>query len=135
MKRIFTVMAVAALMAALLVFMAVPAFADKDVNYQGHQTSDLSGDCTTGCTLDFTSSGKEGNVESGPGHTKDTSFRDDSAIGTPDTFVSQDSTSSGHTEGGGGKRDTTLIVPGDDTPVTRETNCVGSDDGSGAPGC
>jgi hypothetical protein len=142
MKRIITVLAAMAIMAAMLAASAGPAFADKGApkgTGAGHSTNDESGDCETGCTGVYTASGKDGNTEGGPGHTKTTTFRDYSAYPfSPNTHLSQDTTSSGHTERGGGKMDYTFHAPGDflfsnSKGITDEKTCVGSDDGSGAP--
>jgi len=122
---------------------AIPAFADKGAlkgTGAGHTSTDFSGDCKTfqsSCTIDRTSSGKEGNLEGGPGHTTDQSFINPEAIQTPATLLSEETTSSGHTADGGGRRTSEFIVPGDfkspDDFIVDE-NCVGSDSGEGAPG-
>ena len=134
MRRILLVLSVAALMAAMVLAMAVPAFADPEV--QGHITDNLEG-CETlldPCTITHTSAGKEGNVVGGPGNFKNEVFTDPSARGTTDPIFGGSSSSSGHTEDGGGRRTTEGNIPGDFRDITFETNCVGSDGGSGAPG-
>src|SRR5215207_644421 len=138
MKRLLMVLSWAAIMAAVMLASAMPAFADKG-GVKGHQTTDLSGDCVTfktSCTIDRTSSGKEGNLEGGPGHATDQSFINPGALGTSDTLLSEETTSSGHTADGGGRRTFEFNGPGDfltnpDSPMTSEETCVGS----GAPGC
>src|SRR5829696_2754235 len=134
MRRILLVLSVAALMAAMVLAMAIPAFADPEV--QGHITDNLEG-CETlldPCTITHTSAGKEGNLMGGPGYYNNEIFTDPNALGTTDPVFRSSSETSGHTEDGGGRRTTEGILPGDFRNITFDENCVGSDGGLGAPG-
>ena len=120
MQRTISVIAAAALTAAMLVAVAAPAFADKG-GVKGHTTdTGWTGDCETGCTRLTTTSGKEGNGIGGPGHTKSTETRTDSTSGYSDS-----TTTSGHTEGGGGRSNYESIDTGSG-PEPYDITCRGS---------
>src|SRR5215212_1245467 len=135
MRRILLVLTAAALLATMVLATAVPAFADPEV--QGHYTQDY--DCGSSlsdpCYITQTSAGKTGNVDFGPGNFKNEVFTDPSALGTTDPVFGGSSSSSGHTADGGGRRTTEFALPGDFRNITFDQTCVGTDDGSGAPGC
>ena len=105
MKRMLLVLAVAALTGVMLFGLATPAFADKG-GVRGHRTFEQSGTCdgTGTCSNTFSRSGRTGNNAGGPGRSAGTNTVDSTALGTDDTFVTVDETSSGRNHAGGGGR-------------------------------
>lgn len=105
MRRIIMVLTVALVMAAIMAATALTALADKG-GVRGHHTFEQSGTCdgTGSCSNTFSNSGPNGNDLGGPGRSAGTNTVNWPALGTSDTFVTVDETSSGRNPAGGGGR-------------------------------
>jgi len=126
MKRIFTVWAVAALMAALVLVMTVPAFAAKGGVGKTTQTCDPQQ--TLGFECSRTTAGKEGNINGGPGRTDATFSFDPSAIFTNNELAGLE----GESSGGGGRCEFDNSISGK-LKLSTDENAKGKDEGQDAP--
>jgi len=118
--------AVAALVAALLLVIAIPAFAEK--GGIGKTTQDCEPQGFLGLECSFTTAGKEGNINEGPGRTDATFSFDPSAIFTNNELAGLE----GESSGGGGRCEFDNSISGK-LKLSTDENAKGKDEGQDAP--